>query len=690
MRDAPPWFEEYIDGNNRQVKLDIAVGAQIDMTAASDAVLSNTGKMPHSVPSQIWDGNVAYNRYALFARGGWETAPMRSIVTPDGQTSPQAGVVSDKISNADREIDWEMNIAFTREHSSGLTIYFQDDMVAEDFDIIVDDAVIQTSGGGGMLPPGEVGVSWEINNGVLSITPAFMGSRALIPDYAEGGAPWYERASEITALDISGMVFGIGTNAFFGLTELTDVRSLGSSIFISSGAFKGCTSLQSIRISNLIGEIFGDAFGGCIALQNVEILGHPQVYSGAISLGSYDKMVECAITGIVVSNDYGNRYTKLWQGTIGTTSAYDIYDNCLRIFGSGVSTPPSAQAGWMFEELLIFPRITTVNNATNWTVSGRGTASIYLGEALDTFNLAVGAATLLSVRNGLSRPRTYAANCFANAVNMLGGFNLAVIPGTGAGPITTFLNCKNLTEIVCSFPTITVANDGYRLGTMFDGCDSLATITGPDCEGNVLYGRTATSGNNTYAFLFNRAGDTLMFRTGTTVICSGEAPSWTSVRFVTVNVDNVDISAGVANFIRINGEADTVIVRGSRIYTPGAINCRRLYGLQYGDDGATTSTNSRKTGDMKLEIVDLVGGIGMGSSDYIRQYYLVNCPNIKEIRIRQGAVGAAIQTTYCNMAQLNTSAPLKTFNVFSASGVPASGSYTAFVRVGDVPPREVS
>lgn len=681
MRDAPPWYAQYTDGNNRQIKLDIAVGAQMDMTAAADAVLVNTGKLPHSVPSQLWDGNVSPNNYALFARGGWETMPVRTIITPDAQTSPQAGVVSDVISDSGREIDWEMNIAFTRQHKSGLTFYFQDGMIAEDFDIIVDDAIIQTDGGGDPGGGGNAVMQWSIASGVLSISSSIADQKVIIPDYAEGAAPWYNQRFGITAINLSQDVAGIGTNAFYGLEELVTVQSLGGSMYISAGGFKSCVKLPDITIPDTMGEIFGTAFDGCLMLAHVLIEGHPQVYAGAFSMGTYDKIVESVIEApyLTVSDTYGNRYTKLWQDALGSTPAYDTFDNCFRIFGAGVFTPPTVSASNYFyaEEMLIFGRITQINNtsgASQWPNYCR-VGSVYLGDGLNAFNLVMGNEYILSLRNGLNRPRSF-TGVFSGSVNMTGGVNIS------SAFNGSFLNCKKLTDVIISAPEITTENGGVTFYQMFGGADGISSLTGIGCENNVLYGRSAATGPNDLAFLHARdLGGTgeLVFRAGTTTIY----PYSTGVYQATINVGTLDIPSSVGRALTILGDADTVILRCSRNYIP-MVSCRRLYCTYLGTDTATSSTNNRKNGDMKLQILDLVGGSVSG--DAINSYFIVNCPNIQEVRVRSAA-----STTYCRLDFINNAAPLITYNCYTVSGTPYnSATYTRFVRVGAPPPIEVS
>lgn len=684
MREAPPWFEEYIDGNNRNVKLDIAIGAQMDMPAAADAALVDTNKMAHSVPSQIWDGNIAPNKYALFSRGGWETAAVTTLITPDAQTSPQAGVVSDVISDLNADIDWTAKIAFAREHQSGLTIYFTEEMVAEDFDIIVKDAVVQTTGGGEGGTPGDIGILWSISDGILSINPGITGSRAVIPNYAEGGAPWYEDRADITAIKISNLIFGIGANAFFGLSELVNVQSLGSSIYISAGAFKGCTSLQTITIPTLVGEIFGHAFSGCTALRSVTVQGSPQIYAGAFILGDRDTLVECAISGIAIDNSYGNRYTKLWQDSIGTTTGFDEYDSCVRYFGAGAcTTNPSMSISNQkhYEEMLIFDRVTEIRAGSTTTYNTRTTyyssyatiGSVYLGKSLDIFNISVGNSSIMTLKNGLSRPRHYNNFAFQNAENMVGGVNLASIQWSSTSTLNyvsnSFEKCKSLTEVIISFTAVEA--DGYRLGTAFTGADGLSSVTGAQCEDNVLY-------IGTYAYFYARILPLLKFKTGTIRIYSANDTT-TSHK---IAVDTLDIPSAIVYKVYMTGDADTFIVRCQRNYMPGDVSCRRLYCTYLGED-SSSSTNITKTGDMKLEILDLVGG--SASTNRIRDTFIRNCPNVQEVRVR-----SAVSTTYCQMDYLNNAAPLKTFNCYTTSGTPQGWTYTAFVRVGTPPPREVT
>jgi len=716
VRDAPPWFEEYTDGNNRGIKLDIAVGAQIDMTAATDAVLI-AGQMPHSVPSQAFDGNLTPLKYAIYSTGGWPTR--NTIITPDGATDSQAGVVSDIISNGDREIDWECDIEFTEEHQSGLTIYFQDNMIAEDFDITVNDAVVQTDGGGGTEPPTpQSGLKWSVTGGVLSITSADPLEYIVIPDYEEGGAPWYPQRANITSVNITVLIVGIGINAFYGLDKLISVVSMGSSIYISAGAFKGCRSLPSVTIPASVGEIFGTAFDGCTGLQSITVQGSPQIYAGAFSLGTYDDLAECALAGVVVNDAYGNRYTKLWQNTLGVVASDDNYDNCYRIFGDGsYAVPAQPPYGRTYDEMLIFDRITGLTGGgANWALTTTaGTVnigSIFMGDSLvniDAIFSPKGPA-LTSIRNGDATAKIITRAFLVDSVYLTSGrlkidrFTSMLI---NSGNIEGSMTNSAIPEIILTHDRPDFSTDtnfeAYKrnIGRALNGAINLRSLTGPGVEGGMLYYNSSPSVTAVLA-VNSPPTVSIIFKSGTTDIGVG------STTPIVANVDTVDIPDSLKNKANIKGDCDTVICRCARSLMPGFLNAynsngtlslptapspltmRRAYFMapSAGKDassGGGTSTDCVLYRIDKLEILDMVGGTDSG--DQIAQYEFYMVPNLQEIRIRSHIV-----SNYASMYRIRTSGGSRTYNVYSYSGLPRTNNnvpYVAFVRVGDPPPREV-
>ena len=58
----------------------------------------------------------------------------------------------------------------------------------------------------------------------------------------------------------------IGTNAFYSLAKLTDIKLPSTATMIGASAFKGCTGLETLTIPTGVREIGSDAFNGCTNL----------------------------------------------------------------------------------------------------------------------------------------------------------------------------------------------------------------------------------------------------------------------------------------------------------------------------------------------------------------------------------------------------------------------------------------
>ncbi|MBQ6528594.1 MAG: leucine-rich repeat protein, partial [Clostridia bacterium] len=96
-------------------------------------------------------------------------------------------------------------------------------------------------------------LSWNIENGKLILT----GSGAMF-DYPEGGAPWYARRSEITAIQFPESITHIGNSAF-EKTRITEVTIPETVETIGRDAFHGCDLLATVRIPKNVRQ-FEDAF----------------------------------------------------------------------------------------------------------------------------------------------------------------------------------------------------------------------------------------------------------------------------------------------------------------------------------------------------------------------------------------------------------------------------------------------
>jgi len=73
---------------------------------------------------------------------------------------------------------------------------------------------------------------WALESGTLTIS-----GNGSIEDYAQGGAPWYSEAANITKVVVSDGITSIGANAFYGLTNLSSVEIAQSVTTIDTTAF---------------------------------------------------------------------------------------------------------------------------------------------------------------------------------------------------------------------------------------------------------------------------------------------------------------------------------------------------------------------------------------------------------------------------------------------------------------------
>ena len=96
------------------------------------------------------------------------------------------------------------------------------------------------------------------------------------------------------AVKIPDGIVEIGSNAFYGLTNLTSVEIPNSVTNIGEYAFQNCTALTHIEIPASVVSIGLNAFGGCDSLDNID----------ALSLGAFDGNAKHVYTGVALKGDY--------------------------------------------------------------------------------------------------------------------------------------------------------------------------------------------------------------------------------------------------------------------------------------------------------------------------------------------------------------------------------------------------
>ncbi len=114
--------------------------------------------------------------------------------------------------------------------------------------------------------PGEAGVTWRIDNGVLTIS----GNGAM-EDYIPVDVPWYESKDEIKKVTIENGVTSIMENAFAYCDSFTSITIPDSVVSIGDLAFANCYALTSITIPNGVSSIGNWAFNECSSLASVNI-----------------------------------------------------------------------------------------------------------------------------------------------------------------------------------------------------------------------------------------------------------------------------------------------------------------------------------------------------------------------------------------------------------------------------------
>lgn len=123
------------------------------------------------------------------------------------------------------------------------------------------------------------GVTWTLDsNGVLTIS-----GNGEIPNYYVGlnSAPWIMRSARIYTVNIELGITAIGSYAFAGCSNLTDIAISDGVSRIGNHAFYGCASLLDIHIPYGVLTIEPWAFQDCSSLK------HANIQGSVLSIGMY-------------------------------------------------------------------------------------------------------------------------------------------------------------------------------------------------------------------------------------------------------------------------------------------------------------------------------------------------------------------------------------------------------------------
>lgn len=107
---------------------------------------------------------------------------------------------------------------------------------------------------------------WTLENGTLTVS-----GTSPMPEYGDGGAPWYDQKDDVTAAVIEEGIPGIAAFAFSGCGNLASVRIPASVQTIGEGAFNECSALTSVTVPSGVTAIENFAFYSCGSLSSLSL-----------------------------------------------------------------------------------------------------------------------------------------------------------------------------------------------------------------------------------------------------------------------------------------------------------------------------------------------------------------------------------------------------------------------------------
>ena len=120
-------------------------------------------------------------------------------------------------------------------------------------------------------PFGNQGLSWSLENGVLTISKTGTGTGEM-PDYTFGNpTPWHNQKDAVVQLVIGEGVASIGNYAFEKYTSLSSITFSETVKRIGAYAFFNCTGLTSLTLPEGLERIGYKSFHYCTGLQSVKI-----------------------------------------------------------------------------------------------------------------------------------------------------------------------------------------------------------------------------------------------------------------------------------------------------------------------------------------------------------------------------------------------------------------------------------
>lgn len=95
----------------------------------------------------------------------------------------------------------------------------------------------------------------RLSNGVMTIS-----GEGKMNNYYPGNGPWFAKIDQIESIQMADTITTVGSNAFKGATNLTDVHISTSASTIGLGAFRDTTSLTIVNIPASVETLEGTTF----------------------------------------------------------------------------------------------------------------------------------------------------------------------------------------------------------------------------------------------------------------------------------------------------------------------------------------------------------------------------------------------------------------------------------------------
>ena len=273
-----------------------------------------------------------------------------------------------------------------------------------------------------------------------------------------------------TEIEISDSVTSIGECTFSGCKNLTELEISDNITSIGKGAFGGCGGLTSLTIPNTVTRIEDYTFSGCSGLTNITIpnsvtyIGE-YVFRGCSSLASI--VLPNSITQIT-NNMFiecdGLQSLNIPNGV--TSIGICAFENCVNLVNIGIPNSVTSIGRYAFEQCNALKNITIPASVTSIESNAFFNSVGLLNVNVDSSNTKFSSEDGILYNKNKTSLLLYPAGRQANSYTINQGV-------TSIGD-HAFAYCHNLTNVV--FPDTLTSIGKYSFGV----CDNLKSITLPN------------------------------------------------------------------------------------------------------------------------------------------------------------------------------------------------------------------